>query len=197
MPSSTYSITPAGGYNLTTVTDRPNVYDPALAELSRRIMDERLRAERRYVAPRPEPLGTARVAAPPVSSASPAQHGNSAIGQEQEYGPWDPRNPNYVPMKEPVGLTAGMIPGMGENPLNKPLRFRPGVSQFVGGDGPSRAGLSPSEPVSSDRGSAGTGNLFAAGQLAAALDQSNQDYWQRQAEERQRQLRQIYGGSGQ
>lgn len=77
-----------------------------------------------------QPQYVSAPAAPrPVSS--PAQHGTSAIGQADPYGSaWDPRNPYYIPMKEPVGLTAGMIPGMGENPRNIPLAMRPNSGQL-------------------------------------------------------------------
>lgn len=62
-------------------------------------------------------------------------------------GPWDPNDPNYIGMKEPVGLGPGMIPGMGINPNNVPYRYRAGGSNFGASD-PNRASLTPggSEP---------------------------------------------------
>lgn len=205
MPSANYSITP-GAYTLTTEAERPNSQtgDPQLEALAKRLIMQRLRGQGGgggYSGPR-NPA--------PQNSSSPAQHGQSPIGQADPFSSaWDPRNPAYIPMKEPVGLTAGMIPGMGENPRNIPLAMRPGSSSIsdgkggrgTGGQYSSGAGLGDSTTPdattqqlnSINRGSGGGGIGFEEARFANALQTSDADYQRRKDEERLKQLGLLYG----
>jgi hypothetical protein len=142
---ATYSYTPDGaqlqatgapvqpdqwGALMRQIAERRMQWEKEDREAQLRMRNVQVQASRRG----PEPYSAGYQAGPPRSApmpnASPAQHGASPIGQADPYGSvWDPRNPGFVPMKSPVGLGPGMIPGMGEDPRSLPLALRPKVAE--------------------------------------------------------------------